>query len=56
MGDRTDTVTMRDVEYDPEEKTAYECFECGTIVRAEDCPESCPDCGGSMRSRLATFE
>nr|WP_247420939.1 rubrerythrin-like domain-containing protein [Halomarina salina] len=47
---------MRDIEYDPREESAYECFECGTIVRVEDYPESCPDCGGSMRNRQTTFE
>jgi magnesium transporter len=52
----TDVVTMRDIEYDPAEESAYECFECGTIVWETDSPDSCPDCGGSMRSRLATFE
>ncbi|MWG33808.1 rubrerythrin-like domain-containing protein [Halomarina oriensis] len=47
---------MRDVEYDPQEESAYECFDCGTIVVEESCPRSCPDCGGSMRNRLTTFE
>ncbi|MFC6838128.1 rubrerythrin-like domain-containing protein [Halomarina ordinaria] len=47
---------MRDVEYDPREESAYECFDCGTIVVAESCPSACPDCGGAMRNRLTTFE
>lgn len=47
---------MRDVEYDPSDETAYECFECGTIVTAESAPEACPDCGGPMRNRLTALE
>ena len=47
---------MRDVYYDPDEETAYECFACGTIVRAVSNPNECPDCETSMRSRMVTFE
>lgn len=47
---------MRDVEYDPSEERAYECFECGTIVRAEDNPMECPNCGGDLRNRQTPIE
>jgi rubrerythrin len=47
---------MRDVEYDPKEESAYECFSCGTIVIAETNPGSCDDCGNEMRNRLMPIE
>jgi rubrerythrin len=47
---------MRDVEYDPKEESAYECFSCGTIVIAETNPGSCDDCGSEMRNRLMPIE
>jgi len=47
---------MRDVDHDPNEASAYECFECGSIVVAEDDPGACPDCGGSLRNRRTPIE
>ena len=47
---------MRDVEYDPRDESAYECFSCGTIVIAETNPGSCDDCGSPMRNRLMPIE
>lgn len=47
---------MKDVEIDPGEASPYECFECGSIVVAEDAPSQCPDCGGPMRNRLVPLE
>lgn len=47
---------MRDAEYDPENESPYECFECGTIVVAADNPEPCPDCSGDMRHRRTPIE
>lgn len=47
---------MRDVEYDPDDETAYECFDCGTVVVAESNPGCCPDCTAPMRSRMVPFE
>lgn len=47
---------MRDVDYDQDEETAYECFDCGTIVTAESSPGNCPDCGGPMRNRMTPLE
>lgn len=48
--------TIRDVEYDPGEETAYECFSCGTIVTAVDNPGSCPNCGDQLRNRQTPIE
>lgn len=50
------TVSMRDPEYDPDEKREYECFKCGTVVEARDAPESCPNCGEEMRNRFIPVE
>jgi hypothetical protein len=45
-------------DHDPEgaQEEVFECFDCGTIVTredcpGEDCPETCPECGGELRSR-----
>lgn len=48
--------TIRDVEYDPGEESAYECFSCGTIVTAVDNPGACPNCGDSLRNRQTPIE
>lgn len=48
--------TIRDVEYDPGEESAYECFSCGTIVTAVDNPGACPNCGDSLRNRQMPIE
>jgi rubrerythrin len=47
---------MRDVDQRSEAETAYECFGCGTIVRAADNPGECPDCGDPMRNRRTPIE
>lgn len=47
---------MRDVAIDPEAESPYECFDCGTIVFAEDSPAQCPDCTGAMRNRRTPIE
>jgi rubrerythrin len=47
---------MKDVEYDPEEESAYECFKCGNITLAERNPMTCSDCGGNMRHRRTPLE
>jgi len=47
---------MRDVDHDPNEASPYECFECGSIVVAEDDPGACPDCAGSLRNRRTPIE
>ncbi|EMA07916.1 rubrerythrin-like domain-containing protein [Haloferax denitrificans] len=47
---------MRDVNSEPDEKTPYECFECGSIIIAEDRPAQCPDCGGPVRNRRIPLE
>lgn len=41
---------MKDVQSKPEEESAYECFNCGTVVRAT-ASTRCPDCGAEMRNR-----
>ena len=46
---------MKDIYLDPDEESAYECFDCGTVVRAA-APESCPDCGADMRNRQTPIE
>jgi rubrerythrin len=35
--------------YDPEPPYTYECLECGNRIEADSRPESCPNCGGTMR-------
>lgn len=47
---------MRDIEYDPEIESPYECFDCGNIVVAEDNPGGCPECGAEMRNRQTPLE
>ena len=47
---------MRDIEYDPQEESPYECFDCGTILVAERHPLRCPDCNGTMRNRRTPLE
>jgi rubrerythrin len=47
---------MKDVVINVEEKSPYECFECGTIVATVDNPGSCPDCGGDVRNRQTPLE
>ncbi|CDK39052.1 uncharacterized protein BN903_35 [Halorubrum sp. AJ67] len=47
---------MRDVDQTLGEESAYECFECGNVVVAEDNPGSCPDCAGEMRNRRVPIE
>ncbi|WP_255198698.1 rubrerythrin-like domain-containing protein [Halorarius litoreus] len=47
---------MRDVDPEPDGETPYECFNCGTIIIAENSPGQCPDCSGSMRNRLVPLE
>lgn len=47
---------MRDVEYDQDLETPYECFDCGTILTNVSSPVTCPDCGGDMRNRMTPLE
>ncbi|GEM_PF-314009 len=47
---------IHDVEYDPGDESAYECFDCGTIVSAVNNPGACPNCGGDVRHRQTTIE
>lgn len=47
---------MRDIDIDPNAASAYECFECGTIVVAETNPGRCEDCGGELRNRQTPIE
>nr|WP_241430870.1 rubrerythrin-like domain-containing protein [Natronolimnohabitans innermongolicus] len=47
---------MRDIEYDPADESAYECFNCGTIVQATTNPGTCPNCGSDMRHRQTSIE
>jgi len=47
---------MRDVEQDPDGNSAYECFECGSVVVTEGRPTTCPDCGGELRNRRTPIE
>jgi rubrerythrin len=47
---------MRDVAQNTDAESPYECFECGSIVVAENNPGSCPDCAGSMRNRRTPIE
>lgn len=47
---------MRDVTQPLDEKSPYECFECGTVVVSADNPDSCPSCGGEMQNRMTPIE
>ncbi|MGZ0747239.1 rubrerythrin-like domain-containing protein [Haloparvum sp. AD34] len=47
---------MRDVDQTPAEESPYECFECGNVVFAENNPDQCPDCAGTMRNRRTPIE
>jgi rubrerythrin len=47
---------MRDIEYDSDGETAYECFECGAVLQDEASPGECPNCGGSIRNRMTPLE
>jgi hypothetical protein len=47
--------TMKDVPPEPEAESAYECFDCGTVVRGS-APDACPDCGAEMRNRRMPIE
>ncbi|WP_106388673.1 rubrerythrin-like domain-containing protein [Halorubrum aethiopicum] len=47
---------MIDIDPESDEETPYECFECGTIIIAENSPGQCPDCSGSMRNRRMSLE
>lgn len=47
---------MRDVRQSPDEETPYECFDCGTVVVAEDNPGQCPNCESEMRNRQTPIE
>ncbi|MFC4543142.1 rubrerythrin-like domain-containing protein [Halosolutus amylolyticus] len=46
---------MKDVTYDPEDESTYECFSCGTVVNAS-APGTCPECGADMRNRRTPIE
>ncbi|NUB93085.1 rubrerythrin-like domain-containing protein [Haloterrigena sp. SYSU A558-1] len=46
---------MKDVPLTPDEESTYECFDCGTVVRAPS-GTTCPDCGGDMRNRGTPIE
>ncbi|WP_290817401.1 rubrerythrin-like domain-containing protein [Halovivax sp.] len=46
---------MRDVTYDPEDESTFECFRCGTRV-SDTSPSACPDCGSEMRSQRTPLE
>ncbi|WP_435125759.1 rubrerythrin-like domain-containing protein [Halobaculum sp. D14] len=47
---------MKDVDQESVDETPYECFDCGSIIVAEDHPGSCPDCAGAMRNRRTPIE
>ncbi len=47
---------MKDPDYDPDDESAYECFDCGTVIVAESNPEPCPECGTEMRNRSLPME
>jgi rubrerythrin len=47
---------MRDVDPAADEETAYECFDCGSIVLARESPGQCSDCSGPLRNRRTPLE
>ncbi|ELY40257.1 rubrerythrin-like domain-containing protein [Natronorubrum tibetense] len=46
---------MKDVQFNPDDVSSYECFDCGTVVRATTAA-CCPDCGADMRNRRTPIE
>lgn len=46
---------MKDVTFSTDDESTYECFNCGTVVRATT-PTRCPDCGADMRNRRTPIE
>jgi len=46
---------MKDIQLNPDEESSYECFDCGTVVRAM-ASARCPDCGADMRNRQTPIE
>ncbi|SEH16109.1 MULTISPECIES: rubrerythrin-like domain-containing protein [Natronorubrum] len=46
---------MKDIRFNPEDESTYECFNCGTLVRTT-APAQCPDCGTDMRNRRTPIE
>ncbi|WP_280537121.1 rubrerythrin-like domain-containing protein [Halopenitus sp. POP-27] len=47
---------MKDATLSTEDRTQYECFECGTTVVAADPPGECSECGGELRNRGTPIE
>ncbi|ELY75714.1 rubrerythrin-like domain-containing protein [Natrinema pallidum] len=48
-------MNQKDAEFDPQAESTYECFDCGTVVRAT-APDACPECGAEMRNRRTPIE
>lgn len=48
-------MNQKDAEFDPEAESTYECFDCGTVVRAA-ASDACPNCGAEMRNRRTPIE
>ncbi len=47
---------VRDIGYDPDTASEYECLACGELILAESHPGSCPQCGSTPRNRSMPFE
>jgi len=47
---------VRDVGYDPDTASEYECLDCGELIVAESHPGSCPQCGSTPRNRSMPCE
>jgi rubrerythrin len=47
---------VRDVGYDPDTASEYECLDCGELLVAESHPGSCPQCGSTPRNRSMPCE
>ncbi|WP_226480053.1 rubrerythrin-like domain-containing protein [Natrinema amylolyticum] len=48
-------MNQKDAELDTQTESTYECFDCGTVVRAA-APDACPECGAEMRNRRTPIE
>jgi len=47
---------IRDIEYDPDEESAYECYSCGTVITATGNPGECPNCADQLRNKKMPLE
>ncbi|MFC7079751.1 rubrerythrin-like domain-containing protein [Halorussus caseinilyticus] len=49
-------MSHRDIGYDADADSEYECLHCGEIVSEDSHPGTCSDCGTAMRNRQMPYE